>query len=62
MDGTVSISDVTAIQRYIAEMHELSDIGFMNADANGDGKVDIADATHWQMHLAEYDVKPGAKT
>lgn len=29
------------------------------ADTNGDGEINIADATHLQMYLAEYDVKLG---
>ena len=27
----------------------------MLADTNGDGKIDIADATHLLMYLAEFD-------
>ena len=30
-----------------------------SADTNGDGKVDINDATHLQRYLAEYDVTIG---
>ncbi len=29
------------------------------ADTNGDGEINIADATHLQMYLAEYGVKLG---
>lgn len=29
------------------------------ADVNGDGKVDINDATHLQRYLAEFNVKLG---
>ena len=29
------------------------------ADTNGDGEINIADATHLQMYLAEYEVQLG---
>ena len=55
LDGYITISDVTAIQRHIAELDIFSEEQLAAADTNGDGKVDITDATHLQMYLAEYD-------
>ena len=55
--GNVNISDVTAIQRYIAELDSLDDIRKLAADVNQDGVIDINDATVLQMYLAEYDVE-----
>ena len=62
LDGIVSISDVTAIQRHLAELEVFNDEQLALADTNGDGDVDIADATHLQMYLAEYDVVLGKQT
>ena len=58
-DNTVSIRDVTAIQRHIAELETLSGEQLVLADANGDNEINIADATHLQMFLAEYEVELG---
>ena len=59
LDGVISIRDVTAIQRHIADLETLSDLQLVAADTNGDGKVTIDDATYLQMYLAEYDVVLG---
>ena len=58
-DNNVSIRDVTAIQRQLVELEDLSDEEFVLADTNGDGEINIADATHLQIYLAEYDVQLG---
>lgn len=55
-DGKITVSDVTAIQKHIAEVVELTDRELDSADTNGDGKVAIDDATYLQLYLAEYDV------
>ena len=62
LDGTVDVKDVTAIQRYLAELTVFTDKQLTAADTNGDGSVDIADATHLQMFLAEYDVVLGGQS
>ena len=54
--GYVNISDVTEIQRHLAELESLEGIYLHAADANQDGTVDIADATAIQMYLAEYEM------
>lgn len=52
-DGAVTISDVTAIQRHLAEL-ELLDVAHLHAaDVNQDGHLNISDATLIQMYLAE---------
>lgn len=55
LDGVISIGDVTAIQRHLAELATFNDEQLALADTNGDGKVDISDATHLQKYLAEFD-------
>lgn len=62
LDGIVDVKDVTAIQRYLAELEVFTDKQLSAADTNGDGSVDIADATHLQMFLAEYDVVLGGNS
>ena len=62
LDGIVSISDVTTIQRYLTKAITFTDEQLAISDTNGDGKVDISDATYLQMYLAKYDVVLGEKT
>ena len=54
--GEVSILDVTAIQRKLAEA-DVSPFSEQAADVDGDGQVTIADVTEIQRYLAEMDVK-----
>ena len=53
-DGKLTIKDVTAIQRHIAELISLTGSALLAADVNGDGSVTVDDATCVQMYLAEY--------
>ena len=55
LDGNITISDVTAIQRHIAELDIFTDEQIALADTNGDGVINITDATHLQKYLAEFD-------
>lgn len=55
-DEYVSINDVTAIQRHVADLEFLDGIYLYAADINRDGVVDITDATELQRFLAEFDV------
>ena len=59
LDGIISIRDVTAIQRHVAEFAMFNDEQLAAADTNGDGVVTIDDATHLQRYLAEFDVQLG---
>lgn len=62
LDGKITISDVTAIQRHIAELEPFTEAQLTLADTNGDGKVTIGDATHLQKYLARYNVKLGKQS
>lgn len=55
LDGKITISDVTAIQRHLAELQVFNNEQLALADTNGDGEINIADATHLQKYLAEFD-------
>ena len=55
LDGRITISDVTAIQRHIAELDIFTDEQIALADTNCDGNVTIEDATILQRYLAEFD-------
>lgn len=48
MDCEVTISDVTELQRALAEFTELTENQTIAADVNGDGTVDINDVTGLQ--------------
>ena len=53
MDNTVSISDVTCIQRSLAEYDHFTKYQNGLSDVNKDGEVNIADATDIQRYLAQ---------
>lgn len=53
-DGHVNISDVTAIQRHLADLEYIDKTRLSAADVNRDGKFDISDATYLQRFLAEF--------
>lgn len=55
-DGVVTVKDVTAIQRYIADL-PVDTFDADAADVDGDGFVTISDATLIQQYLAEMDVE-----
>lgn len=55
-DGKVNVTDVTTVQRYLADACGFYDEQRAVADANADGSIDINDATYLQMYLAEYKV------
>jgi hypothetical protein len=51
-DGAVTISDVTEIQKYLAQLAVFDDAKLLIADADGDGTVTVSDATELQKRLA----------
>ncbi|MBQ1453970.1 MAG: dockerin type I repeat-containing protein, partial [Ruminococcus sp.] len=53
VDGSVTINDVTTVQRWLVELETFSDEQIALADANGDGEINISDATYLQMVLAQ---------
>ncbi|MDR0914375.1 MAG: alkaline phosphatase [Oscillospiraceae bacterium] len=52
-DGSVTIADVTKIQKSLAAMESLSDNQKLAADVNSEGGVEIGDATEIQKFLAK---------
>ncbi len=52
LNASVNINDVTLIQQNLAELAELSDNQLKLADFNGDGTIDITDATAIQIKIA----------
>lgn len=52
-DGALSITDVTLIQKYLAELATLDADQLLLADYLSDGEVNIADATAIQIAIAE---------
>ena len=52
-DGALSITDVTLIQKYLAELATLDAEQLLLADYLSDGEVDIADATAIQIAIAK---------
>lgn len=51
-DGLVNIFDATGIQRYSAQLVDLSEEDKAFADVNGDGKINILDVTAIQRYVA----------
>ena len=58
LDGEVTILDVTAIQRWLADLSELTDYQKKLADYDGDGEVTILDCTKIQRVLADLEPSP----
>ena len=54
-DGSITISDATTIQRYLADIATPS-FNEVAADADQDGEVTITDATIIQRYLADFDI------
>ena len=52
-DGVVNVQDCTLIQKYSADLAELTDEQLKKADCNNDGIVNVIDATTLQKILAE---------
>ncbi len=53
-DGTVTITDATLLQQFLAEMTP-NLFNMAAADVNGDGKLTISDVTALQRYLAEFE-------
>lgn len=51
-DGTINISDATAIQLHLAYLRNLTPEGIIAADVSGNGTVDINDATMIQKYIS----------
>lgn len=51
-DGSINITDTTAIQKHIASINTLDENALIRADVNSDSSVDIKDATLIQQYCA----------
>lgn len=51
-DGKIDITDVTAIQGYLAELLRFDKEQLALADFDGDGSIDVCDATGLQIYIA----------
>lgn len=51
-DGEVNVKDATAIQKHVASLTNLTEMGALLADVNADGKVNVKDATAVQKYVA----------
>lgn len=51
-DGKINIDDVTLVQKYSAEMEELTGIQLLAADTTKDGLINIDDVTTIQKYIA----------
>ena len=56
---SISVSDATAIQQYLAESRTLTGDALIAADCDGDSRVSIKDVTVLQKYLAEYTTEIG---
>ncbi len=53
--NSISISDATLIQKFVAYLIDADKLNLNNADCNSDGKVSVKDATCIQKYLAKLD-------
>lgn len=56
LDGLVSVTDATLVQRYISKLSVLSDIQKSLADCDNDGDITIKDATYIQKTIVKIPV------
>lgn len=61
-DGKITVDDVTAVQKYLADIENLSDEKIKLLDFNYDGVKSIDDATMLQKYLAGTPVSGGTVT
>lgn len=62
-DGKVNIKDATLIQKHIAKLTQLDDVGSACADVTADKKINIKDATMIQKYVAKLiETFPAGKT
>jgi hypothetical protein len=55
-DGIVSVGDVTAIQRHLADLEYLDGLNLYAADADQNSVTDVSDALNIQKYIAKYDI------
>ena len=56
LDGLVSVTDATLLQKYVVGIATLTDDQKLLADCNGDGVIDVRDATYIQKIIVKVPV------
>lgn len=56
LDGLVSVTDATLLQKYVVGIATLTDDQKLLADCNGDGVIDVRDATYIQKTIVKIPV------
>ncbi len=56
LDNSVTVADATLLQKYIANISTLTDDQKLLADCNGDGVIDVRDATYIQKTIVKLPV------
>lgn len=56
LDGLVSITDATLVQKYVSKLSALSDIQKDLADCDDDGDITIKDATYIQKIIVNLSI------
>lgn len=56
LDGLISVTDATLVQKYVANISALTDDQKLLADCNGDGVIDVRDATYIQKTIVKIPV------
>ena len=51
-DGKIDITDATEVQKFAAELIDMTEKQKQSADTNRDGRIDVTDATLIQMYVA----------
>lgn len=56
LDNSVTVADATLLQKYVANISTLTDDQKLLADCNGDGVIDVRDATYIQKTIVKIPV------
>lgn len=56
LDGLISVTDATLVQKYVVCLNTLTDDQKLLADCNGDGVIDVLDATYIQKTIVKIPV------
>lgn len=56
LDNSVTVADATLLQKYVVCLNTLTDDQKLLADCNGDGKIDVRDATYIQKTIVKIPV------
>lgn len=56
LDNSVTVADATLLQKYVANISTLTDDQKLLADCNGDGVIDVRDATYIQKIIVKIPV------